>query len=122
MYQYLTCSLEDLAAARGNLEVRLEQCTNPPTNLLSFADLPRLAAAIQLNRDITGLDFEVKNRNIGDSGARAVSEAIGQLVNLTSLKLNLNDYNIGDSGARAVSEAIGQLVNLRSLKLRLWSK
>jgi len=96
----------------------LSTCSFFPA-LLFPQHLPRLAAAIHRNRNITGSNWNLKSNEIEDSGASALGEAIGQLGNLTSLTLNLSYNKIGDSGASALGEAIGQLGNLTSLTLNL---
>eukprot|EP00007_Cunea_sp_BSH-02190019_P001108 CAMPEP_0174236232 /NCGR_PEP_ID=MMETSP0417-20130205/5428_1 /TAXON_ID=242541 /ORGANISM="Mayorella sp, Strain BSH-02190019" /LENGTH=90 /DNA_ID=CAMNT_0015314843 /DNA_START=292 /DNA_END=560 /DNA_ORIENTATION=+ len=75
------CFLEDVAAAQGELEVGLLYLRGTrPTNALLFPQhLPRLAAAIHRNRNITGSNWNLKSNEIEDSGASALGEAIGQL-------------------------------------------
>ena len=65
------------------------------------------------NNKITSL--KLSENNIGDGGARRLSEALKKNQSLTSLVLV--DNNIGDEGARSLSEALEKNQSLTSLDL-----
>ncbi|CAE8599791.1 unnamed protein product [Polarella glacialis] len=77
------------------------------------------AAQLEQLRQHTTLSLDFRDKNLGDKGAKAVSQAIAQLKELTTLTLGLYDNELGAEGAKAVCEAIAQLKKVTTLTLDL---
>ncbi len=86
-----------------------------PYSLFTTVEDEQLKKAVLslLENDITSLDLN--RRKIGDSGAKALAEALTHNSSLQTLNLRGNE--IGDSGSVALAEALKSNSSLQTLKL-----
>ena len=58
---------------------------------------------------MTNLYLDLLNNNIGENGAKMLSNSLGKITKITSLNLNFYGNDIGDNGTKFLAEGIGKL-------------
>ena len=61
------------------------------------------------------MNLRLTFNNIGENGAKYLSNGIEKLINITDLNIILNFNIIGNKGAKFLSNSIKKLINLKCL-------